>query len=303
MNFKHIISSLLVFITLAACANTPEKPEANSLLWKISGNGLEKPSYLLGTHHLVPLSFIDSIAGIDEAFEATEQTIGELDMSKMNELQAQIMSGAMMPAEYSYQTLLNEADFQLLDKTLKELIGMGLDQLGRMRPAMLSNLISLTLYQKYYPNLAGAISIDQHFQDEATKRSRPVQSLETAEEQIFALLGSQTIERQAEMLACMINHPDMLKDQMDRLQTAYMNQDLKALNDLYEEELPDDPCPTTQEEKDVMNKNRNVKWLKTLPGMMQEKSSFIAVGSLHLVGKDGLIEGLRKAGYKVEAVR
>lgn len=302
MNLRQIISSLLVFIALAACANTPQK-EANSLLWKISGNGLEKPSYLFGTHHLIPLSFIDGVSGINEAFEATEQTVGELDMSKMSEMQMQIMTAAMMPPEYNYQSLLSESDFQLLDKTLKELIGFGLDQFGRLKPAMLSNLISITLYQKYYPNLSGAISIDQHFQDEATKRLRPVKSLETADEQIFALLGSQTIERQAEMLSCMINHPDMLKEQMDRLQTAYMNQDLKALNDLYEEELPDDPCPTTQEEKDVMNKNRNVNWLKTLPGIMKEKSSFIAVGSLHLVGEDGLIEGLRKAGYTVEAVK
>lgn len=303
MNLRQIISSLLVFITLAACANTSEKAEANSLLWKISGNGLEKPSYLFGTHHLIPLSFIDSVAGINEAFEATEQTVGELDMSKMNEMQMQIMTAAIMPPEYNYETLLNESDFQLLDKTLKELIGFGLDQFGRMKPAMLSNLISLTLYQKYYPNLSGAISLDQHFQDEATKRSRPVKSLETPDDQIFALLGSQTIERQAEMLACMINHPDMLKKQIDKLQTAYMDQDLRALNALYEEELPDDPCPTTPEEKDVLNKNRNEKWLTILPAIMQERSSFIAVGSLHLVGEDGLIEGLKKLGYKVEAVK
>ncbi len=302
MNLKQIFSSLLIFIAMTACANAPEK-EANSLLWKISGNGLEKPSYLFGTHHLVPLWFMDNVAGIHEAFEASEQTVGEHDMSKMTEMQMQIMTAAMMSPEYNYETLLNEADLQLLDKTLKELVGVGLEQLGRMKPAMLSNLISVTLYQKYYPNLAGAVSIDQYFQDEAVKRSRPVKSLETADEQIHALLNSQTIERQAEMLACMINHPEKLKEQMDKLQTAYTNQDLSALNNLYEDESPDDPCPSTQEEKDIINKDRNVKWLKILPEMMQEKSSFIAVGSLHLVGKDGLIEGLRKLGYTVEAVK
>ena len=301
MNLRKLIGGLVLFFALAACANTSK--DANSLLWKVSGNGLEKPSYLFGTHHLIPLSFLDSIMGLDEAFEATEQTVGELDMSKMAEMQMKIMGAAIMPNEYSYQTLLSEQDFQLLDQTLKELIGVGLDQLGRMKPAMLSNLISITLYQKYYPTLSGDKSIDQHFQDEAAKRSRSVKSLETAEEQIHTLLGSQTIERQAEMLACMLNHPEMLKEQMDRLQTAYMNQDLKALNALYEEELPNDPCPSTQEEKDVINKNRNIQWLKILPDMMQEKSSFVAVGCLHLVGKDGLIEGLRKAGFTVEAVK
>lgn len=95
----------------------------------------------------------------------------------------------------------------------------------------------------------------------------------------------------------------MLKEQMDKLQTAYLAQDLDALNALYQEELPDDPCPSTQEEKDVMNKNRNIQWLKALLDIMQEKSSFIAVGCLHLVGEDGLIEGLKKLGYKVEAVK
>lgn len=301
MNLRNIIGSLVLFFTLAACANTSK--DANSLLWKISGNGLNSPSYLFGTHHLIPLSFLDSIGGLDEAFEATEQTVGELDMSKMNEMQMKIMGAAIMPNKYNYQTLISEQDFQLLDKTLKELVGVGLDQLGRMKPAMLSNLISITLYQKYYPTLSGGKSIDQHFQDEAAKLSHPVKPLETAEEQIHTLLGSQTIERQAEMLACMINHPEMLKEQMDKLQTAYLAQNLDALNALYQEELPDDPCPSTQEEKDVMNKNRNIQWLKALPDIMQEKSSFIAVGCLHLVGEDGLIEGLRKLGYKVEAVK
>ena len=67
--------------------------------------------------------------------------------------------------------------------------------------------------------------------------------------------------------------------------------------------MADDPCPSTQEEKDVLNKDRNVKWLEKLPAMMSEKSSFIAVGCLHLIGEGGLIEGLRKLGYKVEAVK
>lgn len=301
MNLRKLTGCLVLFFTLTACANTTE--EANALLWKISGNGLNSPSYLFGTHHLVPLSFLDSITGLKEAFDATEQTVGELNMSKMSEMQMKIMGAAVMPKEYDYRTLTSEADFQLLDKTLKELTGVGLEQLGRMKPAMLSNLISVSLYQKYYPALSGGTSIDQHFQEEAARRSRPVRPLETAEEQIHLLLGTQTIERQAELLTCMVNHPGILKEQMDRLQTAYMAQDINALNALYEEELPEDPCPGTPEEKDAMNKDRNERWLKLLPDIMREKPSFIAVGCLHMVGKDGLIVGLRKLGYRVEPVK
>ena len=82
-----------------------------------------------------------------------------------------------------------------------------------------------------------------------------------------------------------------------------MAQDINALNALYEEELPGDPCPGTPEEQDAMNKDRNERWLKLLPDIVREKPSFIAVGCLHLVGKDGLIVGLQKMGYRVEPVK
>lgn len=301
MKLKNIFSGILLLLAVSACANTAD--QTNSLLWKVSGNGLKSASYLFGTHHLIPISFLDEITGIREAFEDTEQTVGELDMSKMNEMQMQIMMASVLPESYNYQTLLNESDYELLNKNLTEQIGVGLDQLGKMKPAMLNNLLVITHYQKLYPEMNNKTGIDQYFQDEAAKRSRPVIALETADDQIYALLGHQSVERQTDMLMCMIKHPELLEKQMSEMQTAYLAQDLGALDTLYKEELPDDPCPSTQEEKDVMNKDRNEKWLKDLPEIMQEKSSFIAVGCLHLVGDDGLITGLRKLGYKVEPVK
>ncbi|MFY9173279.1 MULTISPECIES: TraB/GumN family protein [Petrimonas] len=301
MKIRNIAGCLLLLLALAACATTKNK--TSSLLWRISGNGLESPSYLFGTHHLIPLSILDSIPGLHEAFDKTEQTVGELDMSRMNEMQAVIMGAAIMPDGYDYRSLTSESDFRLIDKMLKEYTGMGLEQLDRMKPAMLKNLIIVTLYHKYYPTLSEEISIDQYFQEEAARRSRPVRSLETAEEQAHLLLESQSIERQVELLVCLVHHPEMLKAEIDRLQSAYMAQDLHALNTIYEEELPDDPCPSTPEEKRAINQDRNERWLSLLPDMMQEKPSFIAVGCLHLVGKEGLIEGLRKLGYRVDPVK
>jgi len=303
MNLKKTCSVLAALILLLSCSGSSTGNNNNSLLWKVSGNGLEKPSYLFGTHHLVPLSFLDSLHGVHEAFESTEQTVGELDMSNMTEMQMKIMSKAMMPEGVTYDKLLSAGDVALLDSTLTSLLGFGLNQFGTLRPALLSNMISVTLYQRYYPTLSSGKSPDQYFQEEALKRSRPVKGLETTEDQIYVLLELQSLERQAEMLACMVRHPEMLKEQMDELQKTYHAQDMDALWALYEKETPDDPCPSTEEEKDALNKDRNARWLEQLPAIMAEKSSFIAVGCLHLPGEEGLIEGLRKLGYTVEAVR
>ncbi len=298
---KSFIVFLLACFSLSACDLSANKQETG-LLWKISGNKLEQPSYLFGTHHLVPLSFLDSIAGIDEAFMATKQTVGEVDMNNMGELQMQLMMASLMPEDESYDDLLNDEDRALLDATMKEYVGAGLNQFEQMKPAMLNTLLSVMMYKKFYPSDEEGLSMDEHFQKEARDRYRQTLGLESVQDQIDVLFGSQPIERQAESLMCTIKNVDYAKKQMDRLMVAYHAQDLTAMAKLYEEDDADNPCPSTQEEKDELNKGRNTKWMELLPDMMREKPSFIAVGCLHLVGDDGLINQLRQKGYKVEAV-
>lgn len=301
MILKKSIFSLVALLLLLSC-NAAPKADNSSLLWRVSGNGLAQPSYLFGTHHLVPVSFLDSVSGVKDVFESTAQTVGEVDMSNMAQLQMKIMGESVMPAGITYDSLLPEEDVALLDSTLTKLLGIGLGQLGTLKPALLSNLISITLYQQYYPSLSSGKSLDQYFQEEALKRSCPVIGLETTEDQIHVLLNAQTLERQTELLICMIKHPELLKEQMDELQVAYHSQNIHMLRELYEREIPGDPCPGTEEEKNTLNSDRNVKWLEKLPAIMADKSSFIAVGCLHLPGEDGLIEGLRNLGYDVEAM-
>lgn len=299
---KHIIVFILACLSLTSCAQAGNKQETG-LLWKISGNKLEQPSYLFGTHHLVQLSFLENIDGVEEAFMATEQTVGEVDMNNMGDMQMHLMMASIMPDGESYQNLMNEDDRALLDATLQEYVGAGLNQFGQMKPAMLNTLLSVMMYKKFYPSEEDGLSMDEYFQKKANNLTRPTLGLETVQDQIDVLFGSQSIERQAESLLCTIKNIDYGKKQIDKLMTAYYAQDLTAMAKLYEEEDSDNPCPSTQEEKDELNKERNQLWMEKLPEMMSNKPSFIAVGCLHLVGEDGLINQLRKEGYKVEAVK
>lgn len=303
-----ILKKIIGFIFLASTVSyfysckAETKNNETSLLWEISGNGLEKSSYLFGTHHLAPITFLDSVPGLQESFMLTQQLVGELDMNNMGEMQMKLMSESLMPEGTTYDSLLDRNDIVLLDSMLINTVGVGLERFGQMKPALLNNLITLTLYQKFYPRETVEESMDEYLQKQAEKYFRPVIGLETIDDQIYALYNSQSLERQAEMLMCMVKNPDLLKDQMDELQAGYNTHDLKRIEELYSKDLPNDPCPSTQEEKDIMNKNRNLKWLERLPEIMSGKPSFIAVGCAHLPGNDGLIEGLRNLGYKVKPV-
>jgi uncharacterized protein YbaP (TraB family) len=63
------------------------------------------------------------------------------------------------------------------------------------------------------------------------------------------------------------------------------------------------PCSWSAEQEHALINARNERWLKKLPDLMAGKSTFVAVGCMHLVGEAGLLAGLEQAGYTVEAVR
>ena len=86
------------------------------LLYRISGNGLEKPSYIVGTYHLAPASFADSIPGLREAFAATEQVYGEVDMLETlkPENAAKLQAAMMLPEGTTISSLLSKEQMERL---------------------------------------------------------------------------------------------------------------------------------------------------------------------------------------------
>jgi len=317
MNFKKSIFCILfVFFAWSvygctsrtastqSCSHTAVVQTAssdNSLLWRISGNGLASPSYLFGTHHLTPLSILDRVPGLNQAFEATEQVVGELDLRDMQIIQMQMMQHAMMPEGISYESLLSAEDITLLDSKLKSLLGVGIEHLGMLNPAMLTQTITLTLYQRDFPTTA-SVSLDEHFQQKAIARARPIKALDTPEFQIYALFGVSSIERQAEILMCLVRHPERGTELLKRLHELYYAFDINGLYAMVIEENKNSPCPSTDEEINALTRNRPLRNIDQLSAIINEKPSFIAVGALHLPGEYGLIEGLRRAGFTVEPV-
>ena len=80
--------------------------------------------------------------------------------------------------------------------------------------------------------------------------------------------------------------------------TSYKNQQLKEIeNSLNNTEFD------MEENQDLLLNNRNKNWVQQLKDIMEKESAFIAVGAGHLVGKQGLIELLKKEGYIVTPLK
>jgi len=295
---KFLLIPVLLFFVCVASAQTLAG-KTGSLLWRISGNGLTTPSYIFGTHHAFPVSFLDSVAGVKQAFANCEQMVGEILMNDMAATAVEIQKAAMMPKDTTWQMLLSEEDYRFVDEQLMALFGAGLQGLGVLKPAMVHMTYIAYYFQKMFPQMSGETGADMWFQQQSASRGIPIIGLETAQDQI-AIFDVQSLKRQAADLVCTLQNTDYTEVSTRKLNRLYRSADLTGLAALFREE---GPCPSSEEQDTALNDARNARWLKKLPDIMHEKSTFVAVGCLHLVGNAGLLAGFEKAGYTVEAVK
>lgn len=280
------------------------------LLYKISGNGVGKPSYIVGTYHLAPASYVDSIPGANEALASVEQVCGEVDMSEMESMAGvqKVMAAMMLPDGQSLSDILSDEEMGKLNAFMNEVMGADLNnpliaaQLGKMTPAAIANQLQLVQYMKMTPGFNPNALIDSYFQSEAKKTDKPVIGFETLDFQISVLYTGSTIERQKEQLICMIDNQEYNQMVMEQLTKAYFSQDIDAVLAVTEEKLGTS-CDSTPEEEEALIYGRNADWVEKIPAIIGDKSTLFVVGAAHLPGERGVLELLKKEGYTVEGVR
>lgn len=280
------------------------------LLYKISGNGIGKPSYIVGTYHLAPASYVDSIPGANEALASVEQVCGEVDMSEMESMAGvqKVMAAMMLPDGKSLSDILSDEEMGKLNAFMNEVMGADLNnpliaaQLGKMTPAAIANQLQLVQYMKMTPGFNPNALIDSYFQSEAKKADKPVIGFETIDFQISVLYTGSTIERQKEQLICMIDNQEYNQMVMEQLTKAYFSQDIDAVLAVTEEKLGTS-CDSTPEEEEALIYGRNADWVEKIPAIIGDKSTLFVVGAAHLPGERGVLELLKKEGYTVEGVR
>lgn len=287
----------VIFICVAFSANA-------QLLWKVSGNGLNQPSYIIGTHHLAPFSIMDSITGLQKALSETQQVYGELKMSEMQiPATTEKMQKAMMIAnDTTLTSLLSPEDFETANKFCKENLMLDLNMAPKLKPAFLLNNVVVMAYVKHIGKFNPQEQLDTFFQSQATQNGKKVDGLETAEFQFNLLFNGSSLQRQAQLLMCTLNNIDTEVENLKKLTNAYMKQDLSTMLQI-SEERKGNQCDSSPSEEDAMIYNRNKSWAEKLPAIMKAAPTFVAVGALHLPGEKGLLNLLKKQGYKVEPVK
>ena len=268
------------------------------LVWKISGNGIQKPSYILGTHHGCPFNYCDSIPGLMKAFDKVDNIIGEINMIEFSEMSPERMQKMqammMMPADTSLLSLFSTEEAAKVNEWLGKKMGASLEMLSVMKPMTIMVTVQNKEMMEVIPEIATMTTIDKYMQTLGQRKGKTIGELETADYQMELLYGN-SLEEQADALLEMIDHGDS-KGLLQQLTNAYKSQNLDTLWKVFQEQM-------TGYEYDAIVKVRNLNWEKQIKELLPKQSTLFVVGAGHLPGESGMINLLREAGYKVKPVK
>ena len=271
------------------------------LLWKVSGNGLGRPSYIFGTHHMAPASMIDQIAGMNAAIDGCDIVVGEIEKDSLMSQESQMkMAGFMIaPVDSTLDKLYTPDEYAEVEKVFNKYFGaMGvkLAQMKSLKPNAISTQLQAMQAIKYFPNFDANNLIDMAVQERANEAGRPSLGLETLQEQIDLLFNAPMTEQAKSLLeAC--RQDEFFQVQSSALAEAYMHQDLdKLMQVMTDATMGGD----SEEAMEALIYSRNRNWAEKLEKMMPERACLVCVGAGHLPGAKGLLQLLRDKGYTVE---
>jgi len=301
---RSFLFALLASFGIVACSQ-PAKTKSsdkgaaneNTLLWRISGNGLTKPSYLFGTMHMICASDIVVSDSLSAAIKNSDKVYLEVNMDDMMGMMMKIMMNPgqlNMRGDTSLSDLLSPDEY----KAVKNFFSSGtasmlpFAMLEKMKPFFLQALMV-----EQGGQCENMIVMEQLVMTEAKKHDKKIDGLETIDFQL-SIFDKIPYKVQAQSLVKMATDTSKSEDNtMDLFGKTYKSQDLNKMLEMTKSDKSIDQYT------DLLLYNRNSAWVTQLRDLMKNRSLVIAVGAGHLPGDKGVIDLLRKAGYKVEPVK
>lgn len=301
-SYKTYLLIIVVFIGSYSCKTTSSNERLNiqklenTLLWKVEGKGLEDPSYLFGTIHIISKEDYFLPDGFLSAFDAVKKVFFEInvdDMTDMSKVMG-LMDKIMMNDNKTLKDLLSTEDYNVVDENFKK-IGMPLLFMERMKPMFLE-VFAISDFNPGDIQNGSMKSYEFELNDLAKESNKLIGGLESIEFQL-SVFDSIPYKYQAERLVSSIKLGSENSGSLDELVKIYKSMDVDAMVTMMEEE-----DAGIKGFEDLLLNNRNKNWIPLMEEAMNKESCFFAVGAAHLGGENGVIRLLKQKGYKVTGI-
>jgi uncharacterized protein YbaP (TraB family) len=282
----------LLAFTLPVLAQAPRASTATRhSLWKIEGT--KSTVYLMGSVHVLKPENYPLPAPLESAFTNSQIVAFETDLGEMEkgETQMKVLAKAKLPEG---ETLENQLSPEVYAQFTKHLDSAGLPAMvfSQFKPSMAAIMLVVLELQKM--GLSTEQGLDKHFFTLAQKQGKQIVGLETLDFQISLVTDFTKAEGEA-LMRSTLKDLDQLKSTIGDMLTAWETGDSEKLEKLLNEFVKEEPAIYKR-----LLTDRNKSWIPKIEEFSRgDKNAVVIVGAGHLVGKEGVVELLKKKGLKV----
>jgi uncharacterized protein YbaP (TraB family) len=280
----------LIILGLLGCLAA----HAASPVWVIRGE--HNTVYLAGSVHFLKTADAALPAAFDRAYAGSQTLLMELDLDSLDPMEAAawMMEHGMLTDGATLKDAVGAARYSRIE-TEAERLGLPLDLLGQMKPWVLGMQLLELQYLKL--GFDPAQGVEQQLLQRARLDSKEIRGLETLPEQLGAI-DALSSEDQAKFLDLVVSEMHEVESETQRVVNAWRAGDTQKLSSELSDEYKRFPSLYR-----ALVTERNKHWVPQIEQLFKDKRNyFVVVGALHLVGDEGLLQLLRRDGWKAEAL-
>ena len=267
---------------------------AGSPVWAIHGD--HNTVYLAGSVHLLKANDSSLPAAFDHAYGGSKALVMELDISKVDQMEMAgwMMEHGMLKDGATLRATIGEDRYRRVSAEAERL-GVPMEAANMLQPWALGlQLLEMQYMQLGFDPQQG---VEQQLQHRAQTDGKPISGLETMEEQLGVLQGMSDPD-QARFLDMVVTQMHDVESETQSVVRAWRTGDAAKLASLLSDEYKSFPALYR-----LLVTDRNKRWIPQIEKLLHgNQDYFVVVGALHLVGDGGLLDLMRRDGYKAESV-
>jgi len=280
------LAGLLLF---ASCSGFAQA-RGESSVWSIKGR--HNTVYLAGSVHALPKEHAELSPQLERAYAASEVIVMEVDLDDLNPLEAvqYVTSNGTLPADQDLKEVMGADRYAAVARLAASL---DLPELVIARLEPWAAAMVLTQFALVKSGFDPQLGIDMQLTMRAKTDGKRIDGLETVIDQL-SIFDSRSLEEQSKFLVDSANDVPKMPEDLDRLVSAWRSGDMRSLEREFVKERAQAPALY-----DELLGKRNRKWLPQIEALLDaDQDCLVVVGTLHFVGRDGLLELLTRAGHK-----
>jgi len=257
-------------------------------LWEIHGK--HNTVYLLGSIHTLRASDYPLPPAVLDAYRGAKSLVMEIDPSELEsaQLQSEMLASATLTDGKNLHDILGTARYAHAE-VLAHDVGLDLSNFDQFAPWFVAEAISqMQLMQLGFDPSSG---VEMYFLGRARTDGKSIAGLETGHDQL-ALFEGMPMETQANYLISSLEQAHDLTREVNAMVRAWQGGDMGWFETELKSDLGRDPAVYQS-----LLVSRNRKWIARIEKLLDDdENHLVIVGTAHLVGRDSVIDLLKKDG-------